>query len=341
MSSVWKEKRGKWKGKWRALVRKNHHSISKTFLSKGSATAWAKEVERKIERETFENFRDSADITLGHLIIRYRDEITPGKKGAQTETYKLNFLFRQPIAKTKILKLTTKKVIEFKNSISVGRKPATINKYLHYIYTIWETAKLNWGITLPQNNPTALVKRERVMTKIDRILTEVEYERLIEASRTSNLPYLTDMIEFAYITAMRFGEITKLQVKDIDFENSTAKLIDTKNGETDVIPLTRRALDICDKWKFKDKVVKLQTSQVLFPIYRDKFRHYFEQACDRAGVENFRFHDLRACSITNLFKKGWSIAEVSVVSRHKSWTELKKYTRIKPIDLVKKINEIE
>ena len=321
MSSVWKEKRGKWKGKWRALVSPNHQSISKSFFSKGSASAWAKEIERKIEKESYEDFRDSASITLGDLIIRYRDEITPNKKGAQEETYKLNFLSRHPIAKTKILRLTTRKVLEFKKDISEGRKPATINKYIHYIYTIWETAKLNWGITLPQNNPTALVKREKVMTKIDRILTKEEYQNLLRACEKSNLKQLRDLVEFAYITAMRFGEITKLQVKDIDFEKSTAKLIDQKNGETSLVPLTQRALDICDKWKFKDKVVKLETSQQLFPLTRNKFRHYFEQACVRVGIEDFTFHYLRACCITNLFKKGWSIAQVSVVSRHKSWSE--------------------
>ena len=36
---------------------------------------------------------------------------------------------------------------------------------------------------------------------------------------------------------------------------------------------------------------------------------------------------------------GWSIAEVSVVSGHKTWSELKRYTRIQPSDLVKKINK--
>ena len=313
MGSVWKEK----KGKWRAEVRRNHRYIGKTFLSKGHASKWVKDTELKLEKEQYEDFRDSASITLGNLIERYRDEITPNKKSTQNETYKLNFLLRHPIARCKILKLTPRKIIEFKKNISVGRKPATINKYLHYIYTIWETARINWGITLPTGNPTALVKREKVMTKIDRILTKEEYQNLLLACEKSNLKQLRDIVEFAYITAMRFGEITKLQVKDIDFENSTAKLIDTKNGETDIVPLTQRALDICDKYKFKDKIIKLETSQTLFPIYRDKFRHYFEQACQRSGVENFRFHDLRACAITNLFKKNWSIAQVSVVSGHR------------------------
>jgi integrase len=198
---------------------------------------------------------------------------------------------------------------------------------------------VNWGITLPPNNPTALVKKEKVMTKIDRILTDKEYENLLSACKQSNLQQLSDIVEFAYLTAMRFGEITKLQVKDIDFEKRIATLHDTKNGESRDVPMVQRALDICDKYRFKDKVLQFQSSQVLFPIQRDKFRHYFEQACRKADVKNFRFHDLRACCLTNLFKEGWDISSVAVVSGHKSWSELQKYTRIKAIDLVEKINK--
>ena len=63
--------------------------------------------------------------------------------------------------------------------------------------------------------------------------------------------------------------------------------------------------------------------------------------CIRDRVKNFRFHDLRACAITNLFLNGWSIAEVSVVSGHKTWSELKRYTRIQPDTLVSKINDVK
>ena len=339
MGSVWQEKRGKWRGKWRAQVRRNHQHIGKTFITKGDATKWVNETERKVEKGQYEDFGDSAHLTLGNLIERYRDEITPNKKGAQSETYKLNFLLRQQVARTKILRLTPSKVIEFKKSISINRKPATVNKYLHYIYTIWETARLNWGIILPSGNPIALVKKDKVTTKIDRILTPKEYQDLLVACSKSRLTELSYIVEFAYLTAMRFGEITKLEVKDIDFEKSTARLIDTKNGETRVVPLMQRALDICDKYRFKEKVLTFKTSQIIFPIHRDKFRHYFEQACRKADVKGFRFHDLRACAITNLFLRGWSIAEVSVVSGHKTWSELKRYTRIKPSQLVEKLNK--
>jgi len=319
-------------GKWRVQIRSHNKYISKSFLKKAHASMWAKEIEYQLDRDQYEDFSDSARISLGDLITRYRDEITPHKKGRDTEKYKLNFILRHKIAKVKLLSLKAKHVIDFKNEISEGRAPSTINKYVHYIHTVWETAKLNWDIALPYRNPCELVKKEKVKDTIDRILSIEEYQDLLLACSTSNLAFLSDIVEFAYITAMRFGEITKLKTSNINFEKSTALLIDTKNGETRLVPLTSRALEICQKFRFREK---------LFDINRDKFRHYFEQACRRAKVKNFRFHDLRACAITNLFLNGWSIAEVSVVSGHKTWSELKRYTRIQPDTLVSKINDVK
>ena len=289
----------------------------------------AKEIEYQLDREQYEDFSESVRITLGELITRYRDEITPTKKGAKEEKYKLNFILRNKIVKCRVLSLKTKQILEFKNDIKETRAASTVNKYIHYIYTIWETARVQWDIALPSRNPVSLVKKEKVTDKIDRILTSEEYQDLLSACSKSNLAFLPEIVEFAYITAMRFGEITKLRTKDINFEKSTALLLDTKNGESRLVPLTDRALEICNKFRFREK---------LFDINRDKFRHYFEQACHRAKVKKFRFHDLRACAITNLFLNGWSIAEVSVVSGHKTWSELKRYTRIKASDLIKKIN---
>ena len=318
-------------GKWIAEIRKkDFKKIQKTFLKKSNANNWVQEIEYQMDKKQYQDFSDSSKFTLGDLITKYRDEITINKKGVTQETYKLNFLLRNKVSKCRLLELQTKQIYDFKKEIMQNRKASTINKYLHYIYTIWETAKYEWGMTLPARNPVALVKREKVKTRIDRILTTQEYYNLINASKKSNLSNLADIIEFAYITAMRFGEITKLEVTDIDFQNKLAKLRDTKNGEDRIVPLTDRAIEICLRYRFRNK---------LFDIKRDKFRHYFEQACSRASVKNFRFHDLRACAITNLFLRGWSIAEVSVVSGHKTWSELKRYTRIKPSQLVEKLNK--
>ena len=85
-------------GKWTAQIRSHKKYISKTFLKKSSASAWAKEIEYQLDRDQYEDFSDSARISLGDLITRYRDEITPNKKGNSTEKYKLNFILRHKIA---------------------------------------------------------------------------------------------------------------------------------------------------------------------------------------------------------------------------------------------------
>ena len=145
-----------------------------------------------------------------------------------------------------------------------NRKASTVNKYLHYVFTIWDTAKYQWGITLPTQNPVALVKKEKVTTHIERILTKQEYQNLLIASENSNLSFLKDIIQFAYTTAMRFGEITKLEVKDIDFEKSLARLRDTKNGEDRIVPLTDEAVAICLRYRFRNKLFEINSSISLF-----------------------------------------------------------------------------
>jgi integrase len=320
-------------GKWFVQIRKKgYRAIYKTFLNKANATKWAKETEILMDKKVFEDYSDAETTTLGDLIRKYRDVKTPTKKGVREETYKLNFILRNDIAKINCLELRKHHIYKFKDEISEGRKPETINKYIHYIYTVWEYAREYLEISLPPTNPCKDVKKEKVKNTIERILTKQEYYDLLKHAKRSNLNILSDMIEFAYLTAMRFGEITKLKFSDIDTETSIAILRDTKNGEDREIPLSKRAIDIAERNRFGD---------VLFNINRNHFKHYFNQCCIRARVFDFRFHDLRACAITNMFDNGWTIPQVALVSGHKTWSELKRYTRIKPTQLVDQINQVQ
>ena len=319
-------------GKWYVEVRKKgYRAIRKTFLTRATAIKWAKEKEIQMDKRVFEDYSDAETTTLGDLIIKYRDVKTPTKKGFREETYKLNFILRHDIAKINCLELRKHHIYKFKDQVSVGRKPETINKYIHYIYTVWEYAREYLELSLPPTNPCKDVKKEKVKNTIERILTKQEYCDLLHNAKQSNLNVLSDMIEFAYLTAMRFGEITKLRFSDIDTETCIAVLRDTKNGEDREIPLSKRAIEIAECNRFGD---------VLFNVDRNKFKHYFTQCCIRARVFDFRFHDLRACAITNMFDSGWTIPQVALVSGHKTWSELKRYTRIKPTQLVEQINQL-
>ena len=45
-------------GKWCAQIRSHNKYISKTFLSKGNATKWAKEIEYQLDRDQYEDFSE-------------------------------------------------------------------------------------------------------------------------------------------------------------------------------------------------------------------------------------------------------------------------------------------
>ena len=111
-------------GKWTAEIRQpDNKYISKTFLKKSNASNWAREMEYLLDKKQYEDFSDSARLTLGDLIRKYRDEITSNKKGGREEKYKLNLLLRHKIDKCRLLELKAKNIFDFKNDIKINRKP--------------------------------------------------------------------------------------------------------------------------------------------------------------------------------------------------------------------------
>jgi integrase len=317
-------------GKWQVQIRRhNYPQIIKSFKEKSTATKYAREIELKMDKQQFEDYSNAASTTLRDILTRYRDEITPKKKGAKWETYKLNLLIRHKISSLSLLHLNPTALHALKNELSINRKPGTVKHYFSFINNAWNTAERVWGINLPPKNPIKYVILDKVYDRRDRILNEEEYKKLLASASVSNLRILNDMIILAYQTAMRFGEILKLNRKDVDLNKRLITLRDTKNGEDRTIPISNIAIEVLRKYPFGERY---------FIIKRDQFRHYFEQACKRAEINNFRFHDLRACAITKMFLSGMTVPEVAVISGHKTWPQLSRYTRIKPEQLIDKIN---
>ena len=89
-------------------------------------------------------------------------------------------------------------------------------------------------------------------------------------------------------------------------DRRTAYLEDTKNGEARTVPLSTAAVQIVKQLPRDDEYV--------FPITASSLKQGFERAVKRAGIADFRFHDLRHEATSRLFEKarGWiSSASVS------------------------------
>ena len=308
------------------ICKKGHPTIYKSFNLRSSAVRWAKSIETDMERNIFEDYSNASTTTLKDILIRYRDEVTSKKKGQKSETYKINKLINHKISNINLLGLKSSHIASLKEDFK-DKAPQTIKHYIQQVSVVWNFAKREWGITLPISNPCSMVSMPKINNKCDNILTHHEWENLI--SNCSN--YIKDFVYILYNTGARYSELANLRQENVDLKQGIITFEDTKNGESRKIPVTTKVLEVLKKYRFGSTVFKLN--------YQTVYDH-FQVAKNKAGIVNFRMHDLRACFCTNALLSGMSIAEVAAISGHKDWGQLKRYTRIRPKDLIEKVNKI-
>jgi len=308
------------------IKKKGYPTIYKSFIQKSDATRWAKQIESDMDRNIFEDFTTASNTTLKDIMVRYRDDVTPNKKGHKSETYKINKLLRHKICLVNLMRLKSSHIAGLKNDLK-DLAPQTIKHYIQLISAAWNTAKREWGITLPAQSPLALVSMPVVNNEREYILTYKQYSELLGACSD----YIKDFVMMLYETGARYGELAYLEHNNISLVKNTIKFVDTKNGEDRTIPINDTVLHILKRYRFGPTV---------FNIEYGKFYEHFCRARKKVDLEYFHAHDLRACYITNALLSGMSLAEISALSGHKSWSMLKRYTRIKPEDLQEKVNKI-
>ncbi len=101
--------------KWQAIVR--HQSIgttAKSFSSKSLALKWSIAQEQAIESGAFGRVSPSK-VTLGELLKRYLDIITPSKRGADVERRRLKRLIGDDISSYQLDRLSSQTIAKFRD----------------------------------------------------------------------------------------------------------------------------------------------------------------------------------------------------------------------------------
>ena len=77
----------------------------------------------------------------------------------------------------------------------------------------------------------------------------------------------------------------------------------------------------------------------LFPYDPRSVSASFTRACTALGIEDLHFHDLRHRAAAQFFRMGLGIPQVALLTGHKTWAMLRRYTAIKPEDVHAAINK--
>ena len=279
----------KWKNKttYRVQVtRRGFKSAFKSFPTRTEAKKWGRAVERDWDQGKYIDYSEAQGFTLGEVMQRYiREDKHKQIKSWRMHEFRIAILLKDTISDTNLLRLSSKHLSEFKDRKRKEVGPSTWNKYLSLISVIIETAIREWGIYLP-NNPVRNAEREKEAAPRNRTLVGDEYQRLMEACGLSENTYLQCLVQFSIETAMRKGEVLASRYEDINFANQTLTIPVTKNGEPRTIPLSGKAISIL-------KSMPRRLDEKIFPITPDSLKFWWNQALRRAGITDFRYHDLR------------------------------------------------
>lgn len=306
---------------------------AKSFDRRSDAERWARELESEADRSGWiSDTRLAERTTLGELLTRYRDEVTPSKRGALVEAARLNAIIRRPIAHRTIAKLTSSDVASYRDERLKDVAPATVIRELNTIAHALEVASREWGFTLPRN-PARLVRRPVAPRGRQRRLLPDEEQRLLAASDRGRNTIMRPLIIVAVETAMRRGELLALRWADVDLDAGVARLHLTKNGDARDVPLSKRARETLAALR----ATNASCDDRVFPIGPDGVRLAFERIRKRAGLHDLHFHDLRHEAVSRLFEKGLNVVEVSAISGHKELRMLQRYTHLRAAELVARL----
>jgi len=328
-------------GKWRVQVRRAGLYKGATFSKKREAKDWAAGIEGQSEHIAAGGFAPvPKGSTVGDLIDKYSE--THAKDPGRTKAATLAML-KVRLGKLPLATLNAVVLRDFIDKrVEDGAGGVTIAADLSFL-----SAVLKWGRhTRHLNIPARLALEAREGLKYrgletrsrerDREPTDDELARLF-AYWDANPRQIIDMVtlcRFALATAMRQDEICRLQVEDIDRELHTVLIRERKDprnkaGNDQLVPLLPEA------WAIIEPLIEGRDSGNVFAAQAKSVSTSFTRTCKAVEppIVDLHFHDLRHRATAQLFRQGLGIPQVALLTGHKTWAMLRRYTDIKPADV--------
>ena len=321
------------KNVYRVKIRlRGHLPADATFDRITDAKRWASETETAIRSGRWLQNVLAKRVTLNELIDRYeREYLAVAAIRTNASRVKRLRFWRKEYGHLALADINVARVLEaraklLKSVNRVGERlaPATANQYVGDLRHCFAVAKREFCVIA--ENPLTDIQKLREPRGRVRFLTTDERVAL-QASCKSHSETLHTLVVLALSTGARKGELLGLRRTDADMQRGMLTFHHTKNGERRSVALTGLAHSLLAEHL---KVRRLDTDLVFpglkgRPLVVDKM---FREACQRAGIKDFRFHDLRHTAASALAMNGASLAEIAEVLGHKTLQMVKRYTHL-------------
>jgi integrase len=163
-------------------------------------------------------------------------------------------------------------------------------------------------------------------------LCEKQAEVLMQAVAQSGNPMLQHIVLFLIYTGARKNEVLQACWQDVDWQKSSWRIPKTKSGKVRHVPLSRCALELLNKLQNQTKLDHMGKRAIFANPETGKpfisFFYSWNSARVRAGMPEFRIHDLRHSFASYLVNAGRSLYEVQELLGHADIKTTSRYAHL-------------
>jgi integrase len=283
----------------------------------------AKKAEIKLQQELFDNrFNTQKDVPLLSDFIdeHFLPWSRTNKRSWRSDRWRATSL-KTFFAGKRLNEITPILIEKFKSreretitQRGAKQSPASVNRKIELLSRILSMAV---DYEMIPSNPCRRVRKFQLNNRRERYLSVEEENRLLSVL-IGRKAYLRPIIILALNTGMRRGEILNLEWWQVDFSSNRLIVTKTKSGKPRHIPMNEIVRETLVELKegSKGNYVFESRKKAGQPILDPK--KAFNSALKDAGIENFRFHDLRHTAGTRLAEAGADAFTIKDILGHAS-----------------------
>lgn len=320
------------------------HEESATFDKRNQALTWGVGVEDSYAKGNLPGAASRR--TVAEVIKAHQSALEQADKGVRGIANSIKNLSESKLGKMAIAKVESGDVVLWGKEYATGsddgkpRAPATVLHALMVLRSCYQTARSELDIKV---DVAVVADAVSHLTKLglcgksierDRRVTDAEVDMICthhESLMGTTIP-LRILLTLAIQLPRRSGELFE-KMRWEHYDGETIKLFDTKDPKkvrNEVVPVPPSARAIIEQ------IPRTKTGFIC-PWNRKSVSSAVHRACEMLGIEDLKLHDLRHEGVSRLFERGLDIPRVAMISGHQSWATLRRYTHLKPADVVSRL----
>jgi len=304
----------------------------KVGTSKKMAELALKETELKIVKKKFLGINEPKRMIFDKLCDEYL-QFSKANKRPRSHIRDITSIksLKQSFSNMLITEIAAQNLEVHKNRRHDEVKPATINREISCVKHMF-TKAIEWGYLT--GNPFQSVKKFKEPPGRLRHLSEEEIQSLVNHCNGQT----RHIVIIALNTGMRRGEILNLTWGDINMKQRFINVRESKNNEIRTIPINDML------YKSLQEIGPQMPLQYVFTNDNGKplstIKTGFRAALKRAGITDFRFHDLRHTFASLLVMAGADIRTIQELLGHKDIKMTMRYSHLSTAHLRDTVNKL-